>query len=47
MTLSAIMKGFLTRIPDQDELDWGKENCIQIKRIREVGTLWMKMHNDL
>jgi len=22
----------------QDELEWGKENCIQIKRIREVNT---------
>jgi hypothetical protein len=26
----------LVNLPSQDELDWGKENFIQIRRIREV-----------
>ncbi|XP_058242140.1 ATP-dependent RNA helicase TDRD9 isoform X1 [Hemibagrus wyckioides] len=37
------VKGELRR--PKDELEWGKENCIQIKRIREVAELFEDLKN--
>uniref|UniRef100_A0A8C5AC25 RNA helicase n=1 Tax=Gadus morhua TaxID=8049 RepID=A0A8C5AC25_GADMO len=34
--LDALLCVLLVNLPSQDELDWGKENFIQIRRIREV-----------
>ncbi|KAF4079991.1 hypothetical protein AMELA_G00184670 [Ameiurus melas] len=39
------MKQALIHSRSSDELEWGKENCIQIKRIREVAELFEDLKN--